>query len=299
MKAELIEVSNGPRTYLGESPRWDGTAWWWVDAAIGEVWTRTPGTHAKAAWQTGRRTSLVQPEASGRVVVARDTQLWILHRRADDAWEPQRQWRDLGLEDGWLVNDGVADSRGRLWIGSIAPQHQALGGKLLRIEPDGTVTEAASGFTVTNGMAWDAGHEVLFHADTYERTIWAHRVDVESGQVLGRRPFVDFTPDDGLPDGVATDVDGGVWVAMYGAAQVRRYDAAGDLDFVIEVDPPQCTSVELGGPDGRDVLITTAREGYDDERSAREPLAGRLYRARSRYAGVPKPAVVVTERGTA
>ena len=74
--------------------------------------------------------------------------------------------------------------------------------------------------------------------------------------------------DGGLPDGLAADREGGIWVAMYDSAEVRRYAADGTLDTVITIPTPQATSVELGGPDGRDVLITSAREGFTDEQSA-------------------------------
>jgi xylono-1,5-lactonase len=294
VRAELVDELNGPRTVLGESPRWDGDTWWWVDATDG-VWCRRPGEPAVAAWRTGERTSLVHPERSGRVVVARGLSLDVLSRRADGRWTPDGCWSRLPLDNGWLVNDGVADSRGRLWIGSIAPDREPLAGALLRIEPDGSVYEAADGFTLTNGMTWSPEEKHLYHVDTGERTIWAHRVDLDTGQVIYSEPFLDFAPDDGLPDGLSVDAAGGVWVAMYSSGQVRRYNSAAVLDVVIEVAAPQCTSVEIGGPDGRDILITTAREGYDVARSAREPLAGRLFSARSQHAGLVKAKARIEE----
>lgn len=293
MRAQPVDLLEGRRAYLGESPRWDGGAWWWVDAAVGEVWTREPGDEARCVWRTGARVSLVHPEISDRVVIADGTELHVLAKASDGSWHSVGRWCDLDVGDGWLVNDGVADARGRLWIGSVAPGRQRYGGTLLRVEPDGHVAEAATGLTLTNGMAWDIDGVRLLHADTFERVVLAHQVDVESGMVLGSDELIAFDADDGMPDGIATDVEGGVWVAMYGSGETRRYTADGGLDLVIEVDAPQCTSVELGGADGRDVLITTAREGYDGDRSARESGAGRLYCARSPYPGLAKPKAVV------
>ncbi|WP_158542775.1 SMP-30/gluconolactonase/LRE family protein [Phytoactinopolyspora halophila] len=292
MRATLIDEPDGPRTVLGESPRWDGRIWWWVDASDG-VWARQPGRSATAVWSLGERTSLVHPEVSGGAVVARQQVLYVLRRRGPGMRFTAVRWCDLGLDEGWMVNDGVADSWGRLWIGSIAPGQAPGGGALLRVEPDGRIAAAVEGFTMSNGMAWDVAEKHLLHVDTLERTVWSHRVDMASGTVLGSERFLTFSPDDAVPDGLATDIDGGVWVAMYGAGEIRRYDASGVFDTSVEVDPPQSTSVELGGPDRKELLITTAREGYNDERSAREPWAGRLYHARSEHAGVARrPAVV-------
>nr|WP_281287896.1 SMP-30/gluconolactonase/LRE family protein [Pseudonocardia hierapolitana] len=69
--------------------------------------------------------------------------------------------------------------------------------------------------------------------------------------------------------------------------EVRRYDGVGHLDRVVAVPRPQTTSVQLSGADRRDLLITTAREGYDAARSTREPLAGRLFTARAEHPGLP------------
>ncbi|WP_129670115.1 SMP-30/gluconolactonase/LRE family protein [Phytoactinopolyspora endophytica] len=293
MRAEAIDEADGPRTHLGESPRWDGEAWWWVDAAVGEVWTRRGGERAKLVWRTGRRTSMVHPEASGGAVVACEQQLHVLRHRDGGGYENAGVWCDLDLGDGWLLNDGVADARGRLWIGTVAPERRPLGGSLWRVEPNGEAYQAARDFTMSNGMAWDTTGTRLFHVDSAERTIWEHWIDVDKGEVFGREIFVRLDDDDGLPDGIAADEDGGLWVAVYGTGQVRRYSGSGKLDLVVEVDPPQCTSVEIGGSDGCDVLITTAREGYDDARSAAEPWAGRLYRLRTFRAGLVRSKVVV------
>ncbi|WP_166356314.1 SMP-30/gluconolactonase/LRE family protein [Phytoactinopolyspora limicola] len=292
--AELVTERDGPRTELGESPRWDGTAWWWVDAAAGQVWTRRPGGPALLVHDAGGRVSLVQPAVSGRVVIASGQTLLVVEEDpAGDGWRVAGTWCHLGLDEGWRVNDGVADAAGRLWIGSIAPERKQLGGTLLRVDTDGSVTQVTTGFTLTNGMAWNASGDTLFHVDTFERTVWAHRIDPDSGSLVGSRQVLTFADDDGLPDGIATDTDDGIWVAMYGRGEVRRYSADGTLTQVIGVEPPQATSVELGGPDGCDILITTAREGYDEDRSRAEPRAGRLYRARSSTPGLPKPKVVV------
>ncbi len=101
--------------------------------------------------------------------------------------------------------------------------------------------------------------------------------------------------DGGLPDGLAADREGGIWVAMYDSAEVRRYAADGTLDTVITIPTPQATSVELGGPDGCEVLITSAREGFTDAQSAADPLAGRLFTARSPYPGLARPMITLPD----
>jgi sugar lactone lactonase YvrE len=47
-------------------------------------------------------------------------------------------------------------------------------------------------------------------------------------------------------------------VALFGGAAVRRYDAGGKLDRVVEVPADKVTACCFGGDDGRSLYITTA-----------------------------------------
>lgn len=269
-----------PRCRLGESPRWTGSDWWWVDAEAGNVWRSEQlqrGVSAPAM-ALGERVSLVHPAVDGGVVIARSTSI----QRAvagPDGWEPTATWADLGLPEGTLLNDGVADPVGRLWIGSVGPHREPDEGSLIRIDPDGTATEVMAGFALSNGMVWDWHEHALLHVDSLARTVWRHRIDLEAGTMIDSSPLLHID-DDGLPDGIALDVSGCLWVAVYGRGEVRRFNREGAVVEVVHVPTSQTTSVALGGADGRELLITTAREGFDDARSAAEPDAGRLYATR-------------------
>jgi sugar lactone lactonase YvrE len=282
---ELLADTFAPRTVLGESPRWAAGRWWWLDADDGRAWSSADlGSSSELIAGTGRRMSLVQPVAADLAVVADGSVLRPLRRTATG-------WRlggplDLGLGEGWVLNDGCADARGRIWIGAVSRENGPEG-LLLRI--DGRHAEVAgAGITVSNGMGWSPDGRTLFHVDTGRAQLLAHRVDSRSGEILASE--VVWQCDDGLPDGVAVDVSGGVWVAVYGAGELRRI-VQGRCDRVVEVPTAQVTSVALGGPDGCDMLITTAREGFTGEDSLRDPLAGRLFRARAPQPGVEAPLV--------
>ena len=61
-----------------------------------------------------------------------------------------------------------------------------------------------------------------------------------------------------MPDGLAVDDEGGVWLALWGGCAVRRYDPAGRLDATIDVPAENVTACCFGGADGRTMFITTA-----------------------------------------
>jgi len=89
----------------------------------------------------------------------------------------------------------------------------------------------------------------------------------------------------GSADGLAIDAAGGVWVALGQGGGVARFLPDGRLDEIVELPAQFVSSLCFGGPDMRDVLLSTA----DNE--IRPELGGTLLRARSALAGLPLSAV--------
>ena len=90
--------------------------------------------------------------------------------------------------------------------------------------------------------------------------------------------------DDGLPDGMTLDAEGGLWVAIYNGGAVHRYTPEGRLDAVVELGPRRVTACTFGGDDLGDLYITTSREGLSPDEP---PTAGALFRCRPGVRGVP------------
>lgn len=277
-------VPDAPRCTLAESPRWHDGRWWWVDVPGGGVYAAEDDGRrwmVERRLAAGHRVSVLHPAGPGQVLVANGPrlELWT----TDGPARLVRTVMEIELPSGCVLNDATADPWGRLWIGVVDPVPSSGNGHLLCVAGAGRARAAAGTVRMPNGLALDPGGGTLFHADSGDQVVLRYAV---SAAGIGRRA-VYLRIADGLPDGLASDVAGGLWVAVYGTGEVRRYDRTGALDAVVTVPTPQVTSVALGGPDGRDMLITTAQEGYDPARSRAEPLAGRLFRARVRHAGTP------------
>jgi sugar lactone lactonase YvrE len=153
---------------------------------------------------------------------------------------------------------------------------------MYRLDPDGSVRRVFGDVTVSNGLEWSPDGALAYYADTA-----THRVDVfdydRNAGLTRRRPFVRLA-DDERPDGLTVDGEGGVWVAVYGGGAVRRYDADGRLEAVVEVPTPQVTACTLGGPQLDQLFVTTSREGMDPDD---DPLAGSLFRVDAGVRGLP------------
>ena len=85
-------------------------------------------------------------------------------------------------------------------------------------------------------------------------------MSADGSTLARRRPFVTIEAGAGWPDGLTVDAEGGVWVALYGGGAVRRYLPDGRLDTVVEVATREVTACAFGGPELRDLYITTSQE---------------------------------------
>ncbi|WSE10044.1 SMP-30/gluconolactonase/LRE family protein [Streptomyces sp. NBC_01445] len=210
-------------------------------------------------------------------IAAADTGICLLRAGESPRWLLRPEQDPAGP---FRMNDAVADASGRFWAGFMAYDAAPGRGGLLRVDRDGTVTQALDGLSVPNGPAFTADGRTMYLADSPLGRILRHRVDPETGDVDEGEVFA--TVESGSPDGMAVDQDGGLWSAVWGAGVLHHYRADGRLDEVVPVPVRQPAGLCLGGADGRTLFVTSAHIGLDEP----GPLDGALLRLR---VAVPGP----------
>lgn len=162
------------------------------------------------------------------------------------------------------------------------------GGSLYQLSPDGAVRIVLDGLTVPNGLHWSARGDQVYFVDSATNRIDVFDFDPATGSLLEGRPFVRIDTASGVPDGMAIDDEGGLWVALYGGGAVHRYGSDGSMDERIEVPgASNVTACCFGGPDLRTLFITTSREGLAE---TDEPAAGALFAVQPGVRGSILPA---------
>lgn len=188
---------------------------------------------------------------------------------------------------GNRMNDGKCDPAGRFLAGTMDDSAVPNAGGLYRLSPDLTVDHLLRDVSISNGLAWSHDGKLLYYIDTPTGGVDVLTYDVESGAIGPRRLFVSIAPDVGFPDGMTIDEEGCIWVAIAHGSAVHRYAPDGRLDCVVQVPASVVTSCTFGGPDLRDLYITTSADGVRKERVAHEPFAGSLFRLRTETRGMP------------
>jgi sugar lactone lactonase YvrE len=258
------------------SPSWDGLRW--VDTFGGDLYTLDAGG-AVTRRHLGASLGALRPRAGGGMVVALDRRFALTG--ADDG-EP-RPLDELWDTPGVQFNDGGCDPQGRFYCGSMAVDSTPGAGSLYRLDPDGTVRVVLREITVSNGIGWSPDGGTAYYIDTPTMRVDAFDHDPDSG-MSGRRPLVRFDPADGVPDGLAVDADGHLWVAMHRGGTIHRYRPDGTFDGLVDVPVRNVTACTFGGPRLDQLFITTSRRGMGD---AAEPAAGAVFRADVAVTGLP------------
>jgi sugar lactone lactonase YvrE len=236
---------------LGECPRWDAATGrlLWVDIEGRDLHVFDPTTGDDRVIALDNRVGAAAPMTDGRVLVALADRLAAL----DLLDESLETLAPFPHGPGLRVNDGACDPEGRFWIGSTELAFAPEAGSLYRY--DGELVEVVAGISLSNGLGWSPDGARMYYVDSL-----TYRIDVFDfdGLPTNRRPFVRIDRRDGIPDGLAVDDEGGVWIALYAGACVRRYDADGRLDDVLEVPARNVTACCFGGADGRQLFVTSA-----------------------------------------
>lgn len=281
----VLEVAIRCEALLGEGPRWDAAArrLLWVDIEAEELHRFDPESGEDRVLPLGARVGAAAPVRGGGVLVALADRLAVVEPETHAV----RTLVEIPHGDGMRLNDGACDPAGRFWVGSMALDYAPGAASLYRYSPESGLARVLSDATLSNGLGWTPDGEGMYYVDSMTYRIDRFDFDVETGAISGRRPFVAIERGAGIPDGLAVDDEGGVWVALWGGGAVRRYDPAGALDRVVAVPATQVTACCFGGDDGRSLYVTSASTGLTAERLREQPLAGCVFVADPGVSGPP------------
>jgi sugar lactone lactonase YvrE len=157
------------------------------------------------------------------------------------------------------MNDGACDASGRCFAGTMATDDTPGAGTLYRLDGDLSVHIVLRGVTISNGLGWSPSGSVMYYIDSKAGGIDAHDFEADSGALSGRRRLVDTDSAWGLPDGLAVDAEGGIWVAFWDGSALRRFSAEGELTEKLELPAARPTRPAFGGTDLDQLYVTSAQ----------------------------------------
>jgi sugar lactone lactonase YvrE len=185
------------------------------------------------------------------------------------------------------LNDGKCDPSGRLLAGTMDMDEKAPSGSLYSFDGK-TVTRLLSGIRISNGLAWSPDSKTFYYIDTPTRAVQAFDYDLASGQIANPRIAICVPETFGYPDGMTSDLAGNLWIAMWGGAQIAKWNPnTSQLLEQIHVPALHTSSCIFGGKDMNELYVASARVGMTESDLTKYPLSGGLFKIITNVTGMP------------
>ena len=177
------------------------------------------------------------------------------------------------------LNDLTVDPEGNVIVGILRfrpfADEEPVPGSFVSVTGNGATTEVVDDISWANGCAFSPDGSTFYGCDYHRGVV----VGAERrGDGYGPARVVVTSPS-GQADGMAVDETGALWVALGARGTVGRFTPDGLLDRELTVPAEFVASLCFGGPDRRDLFITTPDNTID------AGLGGCVFRTRVDVAG--------------
>ena len=265
---------------LGEGPAWDEKTQtlYWVDILGKRIYA---GGEVLA--ELDEYIGCLAPCKNGHLIVGKRASFVDF----DPASSQQAMLATLTESATNRMNDGKCDPAGRFIAGTMDMNETDPTGSVYSF--DGKSTRVLfRDVTISNGLAWSPDYKTFYYIDTPACEVRAYDYDVKTGEIANKRRAFEVPKSLGWADGMTSDVEGNLWIAMWGGAQVTRWNPnTAQLLEQIPVPALHSSCPVFGGKDRNELYITSARKGMSEADLQKYPLSGGLFKVVTKYEGMP------------
>jgi|GEM_PF-1065988 len=121
-----------------------------------------------------------------------------------------------------VSNDVIIDPTGNIWFNTINEDSTGIRGtgKLLKCNPQGQIQEMFAGLGYANGMGLSPDGRSLYVVDSLERSIHVFVINGDCSEFYHNYQFIVSQEHEGVPDGLAVDQAGYLWVTFWFGGKV-------------------------------------------------------------------------------
>ncbi len=278
MKAELLVDA---KAMLGEGPVWDARTQtiYWIDILNKRIYAGS-----NVLTELDELIGCIAPRKSGGLVL---TQRFSFASLEVDSVKLTSLFTLKEEPSNNRFNDGKCDPCGRFIAGTMDFGEKDPYGSLYSFDGK-SITKLLSNITISNGMTWSPDYKTFYYIDTPTREVKSFDYDLETGAIANPRSAICIPESLGWPDGMTSDTQGNLWIAMWGGAQVTKWDPhTGQLLEQIPVPAKNVSSCVFGGKNLNELYITSARKDLSESTLAQYPLTGGLFSVQTNVEGMP------------
>lgn len=282
-----VTVLDTGRDFMGENPVWCNRTGqlWWLDILA-------PALRARDL-STGASRHILLDDLTGGLALTESGKLLLAGRQGIHLFDPETQAATLLFDPEKhkpenRFNSASVDRSGNLWVGTMRVDGSAGGGTLYRIGKDLTVMAALPDVALPKNAGWSLDGSEMYLSQGGNARLEAYPVGPD-GLPGAPRTVVQGDAETGLPNGIAVDAEGCIWVTMLGAWTVNRYAPDGSLLRRIALPLPMPTALAFGGPELDRLFVTSTYIRMPGGYSSLAPQAGNLIEIDAGVRGLPNP----------
>jgi len=280
--------------YYGEAPRWRNGRLWFSDFFAQAVKSASLSGDVRTEFTIDDAPSGLGWAPDGSMLLVSMMKRRVLRRSPSGAIGLHA---DLSGIATFHCNDMAVDQSGAAYVGnfgfdlhhelaargdqSVLADHPTA--KLARISPQGVAEVAADDLHFPNGTVITPDGKTLILAETLAARLTAFDIGADGG-LSGRRVWASTLPR--VPDGIALDAEGAVWIANPLGSECVRIAPGGEVIETIATSH-NCFACMLGGDDGKTLFMLTAPTSMPKEASATPKGRIEVATVDASHAGLP------------
>ena len=274
---EDLDVISEHRNIAGECPLWDdeNKKLYHVDIRGKKIYSLD--------WENGRSAEFPLPQQIGCIALVPDGSLLcamedgIYYLEDELNLTPAHQMISVA---GVRFNDGKVGPDGKFYVGTLKRDG---GGEFYSLKMGGDLKTLFGDVRISNGLDWSIDGRTLYYCDSSLRSIDSFEFEPYSGNLYERRTVFKVPESWGSPDGFSIDMEGNLWIALWGGHSVICLDPfSRKVRDKIELPVSKVSSCTFAGDNMDELIITTASLDCDLDI---EPLAGKVFRKRVGVSG--------------
>jgi len=184
------------------------------------------------------------------------------------------------------MNDGTVDPFGNLVFGTMDLNETEPFGRLYKLTPKRELHTILKDVVICNGPAFNIDGSWMYFSDSANGQVI--RFPYGPSGILEDKGEIFYQSIESyeVPDGLTVDMNGNVWIAIWGGGSVLCLGENGKLRGRIMLPTPNVTSCVFGGENLDILFITTAKKGLDTAASLSND-AGSVFFAPTQVQGLP------------
>ncbi|HUQ64771.1 MAG TPA: SMP-30/gluconolactonase/LRE family protein [Flavitalea sp.] len=268
---------------LGESPVWceANQTLFWVDILENIIYSYQAEEKKINSWKVHEHVGFFVVMSNGNLVAGLKSGLHHVYLNNDGKAHTARIDRIDSENINIRFNDGMIDSKDRIWCCTMDMKAKNPLGKYYRYDTNLNRSVIDEGYTIANGPTLSPNESILYTVETFgndqiPKGVYAYNLTSFDCINKPRKLLIDWTGKNTSPDGIVSDHHGNLWIGEFGGNVLRCYSPNGQLKLELALPAWNITKIAIRYAPHLIIYAASARLGVSENILGQYPLTGNI-----------------------